>query len=363
MFGILDRKWVFQLVLIVSVLATSCAPKKPAEQQPTPTPIPTSIVPLKPTYTVTRGEVVDQFQFTGRITPVNEYPLYFESGGRVRKVYFSQGQEVKKGDVIADLEGIDELERQLAFNEINLRRAEIYVEMAEIGLKMFKKTTPKWTFTYSETLALKERELELAQLGLKETQLRTEEVQDIVKKSLLVAPADGVLLSLSVREGREVQAYQDVAVVADLSQLEVSASLTSSDMQRLEEGMPVTVEVFGTPGEVTTGYIRRLPYPFGSSGNTQILEQDPTTRVALDRPAQELGYKLGDMMKVTVVIERKDNVLWLPPQAIRTFEGRKFVVVQTETVQQRVDVKLGIIGGDRVEIVEGLQEGQIVVAP
>jgi multidrug efflux pump subunit AcrA (membrane-fusion protein) len=54
-------------------------------------------------------------------------------------------------------------------------------------------------------------------------------------------------------------------------------------------------------------------------------------------------------------------VLWLPPQAIRTFEGRKFVVVQEGDAQRRVDVKIGVEGEDRVEIVEGLNEGQVVV--
>jgi multidrug efflux pump subunit AcrA (membrane-fusion protein) len=60
-------------------------------------------------------------------------------------------------------------------------------------------------------------------------------------------------------------------------------------------------------------------------------------------------------------LERKDNVLWLPPQAIRTCEGRKFVVVQEGDAQLRVDVKVGIESEDRVEIEEGLTDGQIVV--
>jgi multidrug efflux pump subunit AcrA (membrane-fusion protein) len=67
---------------------------------------------------------------------------------------------------------------------------------------------------------------------------------------------------------------------------------------------------------------------------------------------------------VNVVLERKDDVLWLPPQAIRTFEGRKFVVVQEEgEAQRRVDVKVGIESEDRVEIEEGLTEGQVVIGP
>jgi len=72
---------------------------------------------------------------------------------------------------------------------------------------------------------------------------------------------------------------------------------------------------------------------------------------------------LGDLVRVQVVLEKKDSVLWLPPQAVRNFEGRKFVVVQDGDGQRRVDVKVGITGDDRLEIVDGLTQGQIVVAP
>ncbi len=53
----------------------------------------------------------------------------------------------------------------------------------------------------------------------------------------------------------------------------------------------------------------------------------------------------------------------VPPSAVREFSGRRFVVVESDGVQQRVDVVLGIAGDGRVEIVEGLSEGQVVVAP
>jgi multidrug efflux pump subunit AcrA (membrane-fusion protein) len=56
-------------------------------------------------------------------------------------------------------------------------------------------------------------------------------------------------------------------------------------------------------------------------------------------------------------------VLWLPPQAIRRFDGRTFAVVQDGQAQRRVDIELGLEGDDRVEIVSGLTAGEIVVAP
>jgi multidrug efflux pump subunit AcrA (membrane-fusion protein) len=68
-------------------------------------------------------------------------------------------------------------------------------------------------------------------------------------------------------------------------------------------------------------------------------------------------------MQITVVIAQKTGILWLPPQAVRTYDGRKFVVIQAGEGQRRVDVKLGIQSDDRVEIVEGLEVGQIVISP
>ena len=64
---------------------------------------------------------------------------------------------------------------------------------------------------------------------------------------------------------------------------------------------------------------------------------------------------------MTIVLEEKQDVLWLPPAAIRRFQGRNFVVVQDGVAQRRVDVRIGIESEERVEILEGLTEGQVVI--
>jgi hypothetical protein len=70
---------------------------------------------------------------------------------------------------------------------------------------------------------------------------------------------------------------------------------------------------------------------------------------------------VDDLTRIAIVLERKPDVLWLPPVALRTFEGRRFVVVQEGGGQRRVDLKVGLEGDDRTEIASGLTEGQIVV--
>ena len=64
---------------------------------------------------------------------------------------------------------------------------------------------------------------------------------------------------------------------------------------------------------------------------------------------------------MTVVLQQKDNALWLPPDALRTFQGKDFVLIQDGEAQRRIPVKVGIKTPDRVEILEGLTSGQIAV--
>jgi multidrug efflux pump subunit AcrA (membrane-fusion protein) len=161
-----------------------------------------------------------------------------------------------------------------------------------------------------------------------------------------------------------VEAYKPVVVVADLSELEISADIADKELSELVEGMAVQAWPVSAPGNVTEGSLRKLPYPYGNATDVKETDkEDKTTRVALATSLEDIGLDLGDLVRVVVVLEEKDNVLWLPPQAIRNFEGRKFVVVKDGEGQRRVDVKVGITGDDRLEILEGLTEGQVVVAP
>jgi len=175
-------------------------------------------------------------------------------------------------------------------------------------------------------------------------------------------------MSLSTAPGLAVEAYKPVMTIADPSSLEISADPSTNILKDLTEGMLVDVQLVSVPEKPMKGKIRQLPYPYGGGGRTaqgvEAANADKSSRVTLDTATtQGIQYELGDLARVTAVLEKKTDALWLPPQAVRTFEGRKFVVIQEGEAQRRVDVKVGIQGEDRVEILEGVQEGQTVVAP
>ena len=96
-------KWRLLLacMLVLPLIAVRWCPSP--EEEATPTPIPTSVVPDKPTYVVQRGTVENLEQFTARVSPLNEESLYFRKGGHVEVVYVDREDWVEKGTVFISL--------------------------------------------------------------------------------------------------------------------------------------------------------------------------------------------------------------------------------------------------------------------
>lgn len=445
---------IFLLVAIgMAVLPAGCSfgsstSGSSGGDEPTPTPIPTSIVPTNPTYTVERGLVVDEMQFTARIAPVVEEELFFKMGGYVDTVYVRRGDEVKEGDLLAELEVTDlknqitqkeaelqavqmDFDRRMAEAQANVhskelslailqsslsqaqlvsarqnleraqeRLADAQVEYAESLEREWEKEEVRERYAdavnaaednlelvraqYQDVINVRTRneyQIELAQQDLDLTMMRLNEIEvgldvtrtvlslqrlkDQLNDARVVAPFDGVLLLTSIIEGKQIQGYKPVMTLADTTELEVSAELLDSEMSLLAEGMEVVAEFVNRPGQETKGVIRRLPYPYGSTKPTEgVDDEDKSVRITLlDANQEDLGFDVGDRLRITVELDRSEDTLFLPPQAVRTFEGRNFVVVQEGGGQRRVDVTVGIRATDRIEILDGLEEGQTVVAP
>lgn len=342
------------LLASATLLLNACAAN--TEAVPTPTRVPRAVAPIKQTYDVQRGEVVSRIQFTGRIMPVTQVELAFEVDGRVRNVYVEEGDTVTAGQVVADLTSLEGLEKQKAAGELALRQAALELENAELELELTRRSADGDTREIE--LEIRQNNVELAQARYDAVALDVQNVDDAIADARLIVPFDGQVLTLNIEAGSNVAEFRPVMLVADVTALEVGALVQSSRLVDLAEGMPVLIEASNNPNIELEGTIRRLPYQSGT-----VASGDPMLRVAMDTPAQEVGLALDDQVEVTVVVAEKDDVIWLPVQAVRTFQDNTFVVVREDDVERRVDVITGIEGGSRIEIVSGLEVGQIVVGP
>jgi len=211
----------------------------------------------------------------------------------------------------------------------------------------------------------------LLENDVKRAELSLQTLEAQVTDAEIIAPYDGQVQSIRISPGSAVEAYVAGIVVADPTAVEVVADVNSTTLTELKEGMAVSITLTSFPDKPLWGTIRQLPYPYGTGGatktdssGTSAQETDTSTHIQIDPASlQSTQLEMGDLTRLTVILEKKSDVLWLPPQAVRTFEGRKFVVIQEGDGQRRVDVKVGIQSEDRVEIEEGLKEGQVAVAP
>jgi len=384
----------FFLVLLcgIGVVLSGCAAQASfgdAITEGEPTPIPTPVVPSKPIYTVERGDIVYERRFFGRISPVLAEEFAFEIDGRVQELFVDAGVDISQGDVLARL-NTNALENQLlAANEelaiatsilesaenkerFDSRRAALNLQMAQIQLDhAIANAADPPSADENLQISLLTIARDLAQVAIDEltdgvdpqlrfdvqrAQKRVDELNTAIASAELIAPSDGRLTYFAPDPGEQVFAFEPIAVVADMTVLEVTDEMDADDLSELAEGMPLTIQRASIPGNVYSGTIASLPAPYG-------LSTDEFVHVAFDSQPPPDEFKVGDRMNFTVVIDTREDVLVLPTSAIRTFSGREFIVVQNEGVQQRVDVRLGLEGGGMVEILKGAEENQVVIGP
>ena len=192
----------------------------------------------------------------------------------------------------------------------------------------------------------------------KQAQLDLDTIKTQVESRRIYSPFDGQVADITARPGDSVPAYKAVVNVINPAKLELVVDSTlNSDLQKIGIGQQARTTFSRYPTKVFTATVERLPSTLTSTGSS--VQADPAVHFSFDSTGLDLD--VGDIASMVLTLERKDAALWLPPQAVRSFEGRRFVVVQDGQRQRRADVKVGIISTDRIEILDGLKAGDVVI--
>ena len=178
-------------------------------------------------------------------------------------------------------------------------------------------------------------------------------------KAKVFAPVDGVIIS-GVNPGRSVATTTTAFTIGDGTQSEILANLdpgkSDETLKNIFEGMPILVTPNNKPNLQLMGKIRQLPSPYGTGS-----ADEKTIHIVLDQFPTGGELKFGDTVTVLVELANKSGILWLPPAALREVGGRTFVIVNGSNGPKRIDIEVGLQTADRVEILSGLEEGQVVI--
>lgn len=344
----------FFIVLVLFMFVTSgCAllpEEKLEEQLPSITP-PT--IAKKPEYTVTTDTIEIKVRGVGKIMSMLEEELFFVSDGmRIRDIYVQTGDYVTAGTLLAELD-TTELENQLRQRRLQMRSR----ELAMIELLRKKDEIPP-------------DELEQEKINFELERLKLVELEEEIERARLVAPFDGTIVSIQYNRGDQVQAYQTVMVISDLTKLTVTADISDSDLAKIAVGMDAIVDI-NAHGQFT-GKVARLPVekaeqprnpwdPWYGGGN-QPQRETIDDYVVIEIDGFPEGAARGTPLGTQIIAQRRENVVVIPPSALRTLTGRYYVqVVEEDGTKREVDVEIGQQTATQVEIIKGLVPGQKVV--
>lgn len=245
-------------------------------------------------------------------------------------------------------------------------RAEESVAAAQNNYYSAAQSYAQWEFnrdTAENTVTQRELDLQQALEGagidldlvqsVDVARLNIARIEADIARASLVAPFDGVVLEIIVVPGDSVQAFDAVITLAIPQPSEVNATLAFNDTQRLSIGKIGLCQIANRDDTMVACAVRQIPL--------SSRDADQSARVAADFSG--FDPTLGQLIEVVMPLEVSEDTLWLPPAAIRVFQNRRFVVVLEEDGERVADVVLGLQTDERVEIISGVVEGEVIVAP
>jgi multidrug efflux pump subunit AcrA (membrane-fusion protein) len=248
---------------------------------------------------------------------------------------------------------VDSAYQQLQSAKTGLESAQVQYDSAAQSFNTYQ-----YQIAQAENTVL-QRELDLEQArqggsgtsdeSVRSAQLSIDQINADIARSSLYSPIEGVVLEVALKPGDSITAYTTVITIGNPEPKEAIASLSITDAQRLSVGLVGVCQVINQPDTAVQCIVRRMPL------SSQ--DADQTTRVA----ASFENLADGQLIQVNMPLEVRQNVLWLPPAAVRTFQNRTFVVLQTPDGPRSIDVQIGLQTDERVEIVSGVNEGDVVI--
>jgi HlyD family secretion protein len=262
---------------------------------------------------VQKGDVVLQVRATGTINPIQTVKVGSQVSGTIAKLYADFNSVVRQGQIIAQIDSTF-LNASVKEAEANLERNQAQVNEAKRTLDRTKELFSKQLVSQAD-LDAATTSYEAAIAQLKQSQAALDRVRVNLRYSVIRAPIDGVIISRDVDVGQTVaaslQAPQLFTIANDLKQMQVEASVDEADIGQIKEGQSVTFTVDSYPDEEFRGTVTQVRLAPVTVQNVV------TYTVIIGVPNSDLKLRPGMTATVSVLIDKRENVLRVPTLALR----------------------------------------------
>jgi membrane fusion protein, multidrug efflux system len=279
--------------------------------------------------------------------PYQEATLYAKVAGYLKSINVDKGDSVKGGDLLAEIEAPEML--------ADLLKAKAEAEAAQLDSERVLEARKKASdLVMPQTVDAAIMRSDVAIAG-------AHRIEALLSYAKITAPFSGIITKRWVDPGALIPAATSssapksaaVVTLMDFTTVRIDVAIPDTEAPLVKRDLPVKVSVDELPGRTFHGAVTRYAYALDESTKTM------ATEIEISNP--DLALRPGMWASVEIELQRKENALLIPAEALLTEKNKNFVFVVRDNKAQKVPVTTGFDDGANVEIVKGCGPGDAVI--
>ena len=339
---------------------------------------------------VRTGNISQVVEATGEVAAVNLVSVGAQVSGQIKKLYVVLGQEVKQGEMIAEIDSQTQ-ENTLNTDKAKLDNYKAQLEARKIILAISRKQYNRERILI-KTNSTSQQNLENARDAYATAKANVNEMESLIRQTQIAintdetnlgytkirAPLNGTIVSVPVEEGQTVNANQTtptIVQIANLNDMEIDIEISEGDITKVKPGMKIDYTILSEPNTVFHARLDSIDpglttltdgsYDKSSSSTSSSSSSNEAVyyygRAYVDNPEGKL--RIGMLTQNTIHVSSAENVLIVPSITISSQQGKHFVRVLTDKKKvEKREVETGISDGVFTEIKSGLNDGEQVIS-
>lgn len=282
----------------------------------------------------------NSLDLTGTFEARKELDIFAEAQGRITELNIDEGQTVRKGQIVAKIDDTN-IQSQLANVKATMAKSKKDVERYE---------------RLVNAGAVSQLQYEEIKLGYQNAQTNVTAIEQQLKYSTVRSPMSGIIKTTMVEQGSFASPGSKIATVVDINQLKMVVKVGESDIIKIQKGQQVEIATDVYDGVTFKGKVTLISVQADAGRKYEV-------EIELPNPKQTpLKAGMYGTVKITPSDNKKNTALFVARKAIvGSVQAPLVFVVNANKEVMAKQVKIGEIVKDKVEILEGLEEGDLIV--
>lgn len=298
-----------------------------------------------------KGEVSKEYTYSGVLAAAEEANLVSMVQGKIKKVNFDIGDEVKAGDILFTVDNDTYVN--------NLNSANASLKAAELGLKNAEKNYENNKILF-EAGAVSQSSFDQIELAYEQAKINVESanaqiasLQDTIEESIVKSPINGVVTACNVKEGELFSASAGYAFsVMNMNRMTVKVGVSGAIINKIHKDDVVSLKISTVSNDYIEGVVKTVNPAANYSGTYDV-------EIEIDNETGEI--KSGMFAEVVFVDEKTEDAFVVPKDSVFTENGESYVFVENNGIAEKRIVETSVDDGENIAVIDGIKDGDLII--